>query len=72
MDEQTKILIKLQADIGYIKEKIDTAIGDHEKLEKEVGNIKVTLIDHIAKIKGFGILLGIVGSIWTVLKIVQI
>lgn len=72
MDENTKILTEIQTDIRYIREMVRVNSSDHKELETEVGNIKVTLVDHIAKVKGFGILLGIVGSMWTVLRMLQI
>lgn len=69
MNESTKILIEIQTDIRYIKEKIDKAQVDHAELEKKVDANKDTLITHIAKVKGFGILLGVLMAIGSIFGI---
>lgn len=75
MNELNQILTKievLQNDLKYIREFIEENKKDHDKLNAEVGKIKVTLIDHIAKVKGFGILLGLVSATAALIRLMPI
>lgn len=71
MDEHTKLLIEIKTDIGYIKQMVASNRSENKELREEVEANKLLLVDHLSKVKGFSILLGVASSVWAFVSLVQ-